>query len=349
MPSFEISRSNKNLSRFTDDQLNQLPPENEKVKQAKAKRAVSLPPVKKKVEEMTLVQKILSEMGCDCDLKKTQTPEEIAKKHNKSLEYINKQLKAGIKVEHEHTEDKSEAETIALQHLAERPDYYERLKKVEKVNEAKEVKKKKQDDDDDPCWKGYRQLGTKKKNGKEVPNCVPMEEAFRLPAQNGQLLQIMHSWRGKVMATQLFFPAGRVPTRMEVADAINKVYPDSRLLSYRIGEFAPDQPLVQVTNTKSKNYLLNNKTIGEETAAWARKEGKNPEGGLNEKGRKSYEEENPGSNLKPPVSAEQAKKSPASAARRKSFCARMGGMPGPLKDEKGRPTRKALALRKWDC
>ena len=85
------------------------------------------------------------------------------------------------------------------------------------------------------------------------------------------------------------------------------------------------------------------------TPAWSRKEGQSKSGGLNEKGRKSYEKENPGSNLKPPVSKEQAKKSPKSAARRKSFCARMGGMPGPLKDEKGRPTRKKLALDKWDC
>ena len=86
-------------------------------------------------------------------------------------------------------------------------------------------------------------------------------------------------------------------------------------------------------------------------SAWQRKEGKNKEGGLNEKGRKAYERENPGSDLKAPVSAEQAKKSKGgkSAKRRKSFCARMGGMPGPMKDEKGRPTRKALSLRKWDC
>ncbi len=45
----------------------------------------------------------------------------------------------------------------------------------------------------------------------------------------------------------------------------------------------------------------------------------------------------------------EAAKSPKKAARRKSFCARMSGVPGPMKDEKGRPTRKALALRKWDC
>ena len=83
------------------------------------------------------------------------------------------------------------------------------------------------------------------------------------------------------------------------------------------------------------------------TAAWQRKECKNPAGGLNAKGRASAKAQ--GMNLKPPVSAAQAKASPKAAARRKSFCARMGGMPGPMKDEKGRPTRKALALRKWDC
>jgi hypothetical protein len=74
----------------------------------------------------------------------------------------------------------------------------------------------------------------------------------------------------------------------------------------------------------------------------------NPEGGLNKKGREHFKRTE-GANLKPPVSSEQAKKSPTAAKRRKSFCARMSGVPGPMKDEKGRPTRKALALRKWDC
>ena len=83
------------------------------------------------------------------------------------------------------------------------------------------------------------------------------------------------------------------------------------------------------------------------TPAWQRKEGQSPTGGLNAKGRASAKAQ--GSNLKPPVSAKQAKDSPKAAARRKSFCARMGGSKGPLKDEKGKPTRKALALKKWDC
>lgn len=294
---------------------------------------------------MTLVQKILSEMGCDCDLKKHDTPEEIAKKHGKSLKYINKQLKAGIKVEHEHTEDKSEAETIALQHLAERPDYYERLKKVEKVNEAKETKKEK----DDPCWKGYRQLGMKKKNGKEVPNCVPVKESFRLPAQNGQLLQIMHSWRGKVMATQLFFPAGRVPTRMEVADVINKVYPDSRLLSYRIGEFAPDQPLVQVTNTKSKNYLLNNKTIGEATERWQKANNSDNTDGMGAEAIKKYREDHPGSKLQAAVT--DPNPTGKALKRQRGFCFRSYGqmrMHG-INCKKTPDKKICKARRRWHC
>ena len=84
-----------------------------------------------------------------------------------------------------------------------------------------------------------------------------------------------------------------------------------------------------------------------EGGAWTRKEGQNPEGGLNAKGRASLRAQ--GKDIKPPVSAKQAKKSPKAAARRKSFCARMSGMPGPMEDDKGRPTRKALSLRKWDC
>tara|TARA_R110002074_G_scaffold1353_2_gene8043 strand:- start:293 stop:565 length:273 start_codon:yes stop_codon:yes gene_type:complete len=89
----------------------------------------------------------------------------------------------------------------------------------------------------------------------------------------------------------------------------------------------------------------------DKTASWQRKEGKNPKGGLNKKGIESYKRENPGSKLKMAVTTKPSKLKPGSksANRRKSFCARMSGMKGPLKDEKGRPTRKALALRKWNC
>ena len=73
--------------------------------------------------------------------------------------------------------------------------------------------------------------------------------------------------------------------------------------------------------------------------AWQRSEGKNPSGGLNEKGRRSYERENPGSNLKPPVKA-------GNNPRRASFLARMGNMPGPER-KNGKPTRLLKSLQAW--
>jgi len=91
--------------------------------------------------------------------------------------------------------------------------------------------------------------------------------------------------------------------------------------------------------------------LNEASAAWQRKEGKNPKGGLNAKGVASYRAQNPGSKLQTAVTTKPSKLKPGSkdAKRRKSFCARMSGMPGPAKDEKGRPTRKTLSLRKWNC
>jgi hypothetical protein len=73
--------------------------------------------------------------------------------------------------------------------------------------------------------------------------------------------------------------------------------------------------------------------------AWQRKEGKNPAGGLNEKGRKSYERANPGSDLKPPVKS-------GNNPRRASFLARMGNMPGP-EYKNGKPSRLLLSLQAW--
>lgn len=67
--------------------------------------------------------------------------------------------------------------------------------------------------------------------------------------------------------------------------------------------------------------------------------------GLTAKGRAKYNRAT-GSKLKPPAPHPKTKRD---AARKKSFCARMSGMPGPLKDDKGRPTRKKLALDKWNC
>lgn len=241
------------------------------------------------------VLKSLAEEDCSCDesnpnekekgsvkgSKPVRSVQKIAEKHGVSVATIQKQLKMGIKIEGEHTTNKEEAEGIALQHLAEKPDYYSKLKKVETVQTEStivtdllgnpkfefidlvkpytlsEIRKMK----DDPCEDGYEMIGTKKKNGKTVPNCV--KEAV-LPVQNGQVMQILFSWRGKMMSSQLFFPQVRVPNRREVTDAIVKVYPEAKVLNYKLSSQNVGQPLIQVPNSHSKNYLLNNKTIGEE-------------------------------------------------------------------------------------
>ena len=91
-----------------------------------------------------------------------------------------------------------------------------------------------------------------------------------------------------------------------------------------------------------------------EVAAWQRKEGKNPEGGLNAKGVAAYRRENPGSKLQMAVTTKPSKlKSGSKAAnRRKSFCARMGGMKKRLtsaKTARDPDSRINKALRKWNC
>lgn len=143
----------------------------------------------------------------------------------------------------------------------------------------------------DPCWKGYEMVGTKKKGGKEVPNCVPKESVTiqdangndyvefidlikpepliseattRLQAQTGNLIAVILSWKGKTYSITMFFPQMKMPSRKEVEYEIQKVYPGSRVLQFNVTTVRGDQPIIQIQNTKSKNYLLNNKTIGEE-------------------------------------------------------------------------------------
>ena len=82
--------------------------------------------------------------------------------------------------------------------------------------------------------------------------------------------------------------------------------------------------------------------VGKKSPAWQRAEGKSKSGGLNEKGRKSYDRANPGSNLKAPQ--------PEGGSRKKSFCARMKGMRSRQKAENNTgKDRLSLSLKKWNC
>jgi len=175
-----------------------------------------------------------------------------------------------------------------------------------------------------------------------------LDEATRLQSETGNIIAVILSWRGKSYSIRMFFPQSGMPSKKDVTTEIQKVYPGGLVLQYNVSTLQPGMPLIQVVNSKSKNYLLNNGTIGEETieevAAWQRKEGKSQSGGLNEKGRKSYERENPGSNLQKPQ--------PEGGSRRDSFCARMKGMKRKLTSAKTAndpDSRINKSLRAWNC
>ena len=219
------------------------------------------------------------------------------------------------------------------------------------------------------CWKGYKKAGTQKLFGKTYNRCVKaneetietadgkafaevtdivgpanmspvvdtngvwkgteVQEAVRIPAKTGNIIAVTLVWKGKYYMLRMFFPSASRPTRADVQSEIGKVYPGSKLSTFTVSDYEPGQPFLQVA----------------EGAAWTKKEGKNKKGGLNEKGRKSYERENPGSDLKAP-----SKK--VGNPRRASFCARMKGMKAKLTSKKTAndpDSRINKSLRAWNC
>ncbi len=222
---------------------------------------------------------------------------------------------------------------------------YEFTDLITAEEEMKEAKK---------CWPGYEKKGTQKLFGKTYNRCVKKEEsecsntekgkdcpvhgkkccpslvkeATTLPRKTGQIIRVFLTFRGKLYIIQMFFPSVVKPSRAEVQAQIEKVYPGGKVRNYDVSDYEPGQPLLQT-----------------EGAAWTKKAGKNPEGGLNEKGRKSYERENPGSDLKAPSKKVGNK-------RRASFCARMKGMKKKLTSSKTAndpDSRINKSLRAWNC
>ena len=189
------------------------------------------------------------------------------------------------------------------------------------------------------CWKGYKKAGTQKLFGKTYNRCVKagdevihdgddLEEAVQVPRKTGNIIMVYLTFRGKMYGIKMFFPSVKVPSRSEIQDQIEKVYPGGKVRSYQVSDYEPGEPVLH-----------------SEGAAWTKKSGKNKEGGLNEKGRKSYEKENPGSDLKAP-----SKK--VGNPRRASFCARMKGMKKKLtsaKTARDPDSRINKSLRAWNC
>ena len=217
---------------------------------------------------------------------------------------------------------------------------------------------------------GYEKKGMKTMFGKRYPNCVKKKATRKEQVEEnlqechhttGNIIDVNLVFRGRSYMLKMFFPKVGIPSRSDVLDQIEKIYPGAKLTFFRVSDYEPGQPIIKVTEhrereeevgavneitstdsttagdfievsegtlnevikkgaikvnvplsmpnaignqikTDPKLQLIKKKlpeeSIIEKTAAWTRKAGKNKKGGLNEKGRKSYERENPGSDLK---------------------------------------------------
>jgi hypothetical protein len=224
-----------------------------------------------------------------------------------------------------------------------------------------------------------RPLALKSDSSKNDVKEETIEEAVRIPAKTGNIYMVGFSWKGRYMLIKLFFPTVHRPSKQEVVDAIEKIYPGALVQRYDMATYQPGESLLHVEEhdksskscSKGEYYCNDSKKCksipkgyhvmpngdlmkdedhdeGEggdvsEGASWTKKEGQNKSGGLNEKGRKSYEKENPGSDLKAPSKKVGNK-------RRASFCARMKGMRKRQKPSNNTgEDRLSKSLRAWNC
>ena len=74
---------------------------------------------------------------------------------------------------------------------------------------------------------------------------VDLGEATNLPRKTGNILTVYLGWRGKSYSIQMFFPTVKVPSRREVQDQLQKVYPGAKLWSYQVSDYDQGEPLVQ--------------------------------------------------------------------------------------------------------
>jgi uncharacterized membrane protein (UPF0127 family)/uncharacterized protein YdhG (YjbR/CyaY superfamily) len=158
-----------------------------------------------------------------------------------------------------------------------------------------------------------------------------VEESVRIPSKTGNIILVTLTWRGKYYAIKMFFPQVTKPTKKDVQDQIEKVYPGSKVQSFYISDIKPGEQLLQVED-------------------WQKVNRQDKTDGLSQKAVDAYRRENPGSKLQTAVT--EKKPSGKRAARRKSFCSRMKGMKKRLtSSETARDpdSRINKALRRWNC
>jgi hypothetical protein len=317
--------------------------------------------------------------------KRVPTEQEIVRKHGVSLAYVTRQAEVGSTVEREHVTTHEEAYGIALQHIMEFPDYYKHLLPMEdKLKKEWKKKKSYKEMKEAASWKQQAAIAiSKKKKMKE--DHIPIAMGKMLDSEGGmiknQLETIERSvelLRAQIKSDDMQIPAwvqAKVTLATEniltcanymagkdeeaneevVYEAKEKKEDEKKFCQLcqkpetrkecSYGEKAWDRFAVPIKSVKKEDVDLSDHFELEEGAAWTRKAGQNKNGGLNEKGRKSYERANPGSDLKAP-----SKK--VGNPRRASFCARMKGLKSKLTSKKTArdpDSRVNKSLRAWNC
>jgi Domain of unknown function (DUF6321)/Protein of unknown function (DUF5661) len=282
--------------------------------------------------------------------KRVPTEKEIAKKHGVDVSYVIRQAEIGSTVEREHVTDHKAAYGIALQHIDEFPDYYKHLLKMEKKlksewkNGKKSVKEETEevrychlcakDETKGECRYGPEawEMATRLKieeDHKEVASGAKLDDEGYMA--NLELDQMQRS-------IEILRKVIRKPNQQLPAWVQSKITRAADFIDTAADYLASDEKISEdITYSQFKELM--------EGASWTRKEGQNKNGGLNEKGRKSYERANPGSDLKAP-----SKK--VGNPRRASFCARMKGMKSKLTSKKTASdpdSRINKSLRAWNC
>ena len=156
-----------------------------------------------------------------------------------------------------------------------------------------------------------------------------MDEAVRIPAKTGNMIDVYFNWRGRYISLKMFFPEVRMPTKQDIGDQIEKAYPGARVLTYHLSKLVSGEPFLQIEDMSGMSQKSGDKRSTKSGA------------GMTAQGVAKYNRRT-GGNLKTAVTTppSKLKKGSKSYNRRKSFCARSRSWTG----ERGKAAR-----RRWNC
>ena len=206
-------------------------------------------------------------------------------------------------------------------------------------------------------WKSVKEETIEDLNGENFVEVIDLilpdpnkkiEESTRISTTTGNLMMVVAMWRGKTYALRIFFPQAKIPSRKEVEEQIQKVYPGSRVVYTKVTEQEPGQPFLYAGGNggslgPSKKYV---KPYSED---WQKVNKQDETDGMSQKAVNAYRRENPGSKLKTAVTEKDP--GPERSKRRKSFCARSKGQQDMHNIDCSKTPDKAIckARRRWKC